>query len=256
MFDDIELENCPDKFAFNCKRYAIKCHECKANNKGKHLLYLPINKSITPHPVESKPKKKKTSYSRKGKAEEQKTINNSDILKRTIGSGSYVGDGDAYIELGPLGRVRVEHKTRFANRNIYNPTSTEILEGKNQGIKVWYIKNKSSLVNYNNFVVADYNLMAHIFKVIFTSDKLKIMKDTYLSHCYTLWYQPVINENYGPIDIQYFHTNIKRGMSLSKKQKNDLGYYIMFVAKTNYGKYCYLTSNLFEKLIKLYMELL
>lgn len=256
MFDDIELENCPDKFALNCKRYDIKCHECKANNKGKHLLYLPINKSITPHPVESKPKKKKTSYSRKGKAEEQKTINNSNILKRTIGSGSYVGDGDAYIKLGPLGKVRVEHKTRFSTQNLYNPSSAEIQEGKTQGIKIWYIKNKSSVNTYKSTVTVDYNLMANIFTVIFSSNKLKIMKDEFLNNCYTLWYMPKINENYGPIDIQYFYTNIKKGMSLSKKQKSSFNYYIMFVAKTCYGKYCYLRIDLFEKLIKLYLELL
>ena len=250
MFDNLELENCPDKFALNCKRYDIKCHECLANNKGKHLLYLPINKSIKDHPAKNKPKKSKTNYSRKGKAQEQKTIDNSDLLKRTIGSGSYVGDGDAYISLGSLNKVRVEHKTRFNNKNLFNPTSNELKEGFTQDIKVWYIVDGVKKHRPPR-IFCKYNLIMKLISRLFTSEKTRprnlIDKD-----CYQIY---IHQSKLPPIDLEFKYTTIKRGFGLSKVAQSYINFYRFVIAKTPYGKYCYLDFYLFEKLVKYYIEL-
>ena len=249
MFDNIELKNCPDKFALNCKRYEIKCHECKANGKGKYLLYLPIDKSIIEHPVKNEPKKKTTSYSRKGKTLEQKTITNSDVLIRTAASGSYVGDGDAYIALGNLGRVRVEHKTRFNNKNLYNPTSTELKEGLTQNIKVWYIRNNKST---DLKVFVNYNLLMCIITAIFLNKYFKIVKSGPTS--YTLYNKS--SESFLELfDVEYKYIEIKRGLGLKKDKQSFINLYKYIIAKTSYGTYCYMSSYLFEKLVKNYIEL-
>ena len=254
MFDDLNLTNCPDKFALNCKRYDIKCHECKANDKGKHLLYLPINKSIKDHPAKNEPKKKIVSYSRKGKAQEQKTINKSEVLERTIGSGSYVGDGDAYIPLLDIGRVRVEHKTRYNNKNLFNPTSTELKEGLNQNIKVWYIVNGSQPY-LEPQVFVKYNVIAKIIGKLFTHKDIRVQVNKDIKNSFVLHVFPK-SKLWKPIDLDYKYVIVKRGLKLSKKDSDYINFFRFIIAKTPYGKFCYLDLNLFEKLVKNYLKLI
>lgn len=251
MFDNIKLKNCPDKFALNCKRYEIKCHECKANEKGKYLLYLPINKSIKNHPANNKPKINKTSYSRKGKKDEQKTIDSSEVLQRTAASGSYVGDGDAFIPLGSLGKVRVEHKTRYNNKNLLGPTTKELKEGLNQNIKVWYIKDGTKSHSIKIFV--NYNFFSDIIKTIFTSLELKVKVDNQSLNSFFI----IPKGKYiSPTLFSFELTSINRGLGLNKKDSKKINFYTCVIARTSYGKFCYLSSDLFEKLITIYQELI
>lgn len=258
MFDYIELSNCPDKFALNCKRYNIKCHECLANNKGKHLLYLPINKSIKDHPAKNEPKKSKsTTYSRKGIRQEQKTIESSSVLKRTIGSGSYVGDGDAVVNLGDFGKIRVEHKTRYNDKNLYSPTSSELKEGLTQKIKIWYIANGKRPYSFP-YVFVNYNLLMKLIQVIFAHNKIIVKKDSYLDNTYTIGYKYVSKSSriFSPIDLAYNYIIIKRGLNPGVKNLKQINFYRFIVAKTPYGKFCYMDGNLFENLVKLYKEII
>lgn len=173
MFDDIELTNCPEEYALNCRNYEIKCHECKANSSGKYLQYNPINKNINEHPS-NKPTKKKgvASYSRKGRKAEKKMINDIPYLVSNYASGSIGGDGDAHINLTNFGRVRVEIKNRFTEGGNIYPSSKEYKESKTQNISIILIQQhyKSTM-----FAYVEFKLWIDIWRRI-TFDKDIIMK--------------------------------------------------------------------------------
>ena len=150
MFD-IELKNCPERYALNCKRYETHCHECKANGTSKYNKYLPIDKSMLPHPADVEQKKKSRqapSYARKGRSDEKKIIGKVWWLNSTVGSGMVSGDGDAYIDLEFLPRIRTEIKIRYTENGSKAPSKAEIKEGLTQGVSVWYIYHKAKRCTY------------------------------------------------------------------------------------------------------------
>ena len=177
MINSLELDNCPEEYALNCKGYEIKCHDCKANSTGKYLQYSPIDKSITTHPASIK-QKAKTNYSRRGKHLEKQFINKKDELSANYASGSIGGDGDATMDIPLYGPVRVEIKSRFKKYNSrYVPTLQEIREGKKDGVKVWIINNAcndyaSNILGQSiNSVFIDAYLLVNLICIISMYDK-------------------------------------------------------------------------------------
>lgn len=169
MFDEIELTNCPEEYALNCKNYEIKCHECKANTSGKYLQYNPIDKNINEHPASKSTKKKGVaSYSRKGRKEERKMIRDIPYLVSNYASGSIAGDGDAHINLENIGRVRVEIKNRFTeNGNIY-PSKKEYKESATQKVGIILIQHH---VSKNIYAYMNLKLFTTIWRTLLFGHK-------------------------------------------------------------------------------------
>ncbi len=161
MFEDLELKNCPEQFALNCRNYQINCYKCKGNDTSAYLLYKPINNSIGIHPSINIQKSKVQSYSSKGRQKERLLVKNISRLKATVASGIVNGNGDAYISLNNIGKVQVEIKTRFTNINNIKPTLKEFREGLTQNIQLFVIHNHKRNKNY---FYLDYILFVELWK--------------------------------------------------------------------------------------------
>lgn len=241
MFSDIELENCPELFAFNCKRFEIECHDCKANNSGKYLKYLPINKSIQNHPVNIKHKKKGVaSYSRKGRVNEFKIIDSKPYLTKTYASGSIGGDGDAKLHLAHINSVSVEIKTRYTDKGAVGPSKKEIIEGLSQRAQLWIIQHKvySSCYYYLTF-----DLFINIQKTIFMSS-IKCTT-SYTASKYTSF----LYEKYG-----YEHcvrSIVCKGM-YNKKISNDRFNMKIILIDNKIGQFVMMTEGVFDEIVSLY----
>jgi protein RecA len=182
----IDLENCPEVYALNCKRYEVACHKCKANGKGKNMQYIAIDKSLD---LEEHPAAKQTNkeierqrtaraYSRKGRVKEGKLILGCDFLHRTMASGSVSKDGDAYMYINDR-QIRVEIKVRFKDRftSSFTPTKKELVEGLQQGVKMWIIMSGSQKALVHRATYVDYRVFMDIYRVVFNSDKTLLKED-------------------------------------------------------------------------------
>lgn len=179
MFDDIELTDCPEEYALNCKNYEIKCHECKANSSGKYLQYNPIDKNINEHPYKPSNKKKGVaSYSRKGRTAEKKMIRDIPYLVSNYASGMIGGDGDAHIDLPDLGRIRVEIKNRFTKHGNIYPSAKEYREAATQKIQVIIIQHHPQNKMY---AYLDFKLWTTMWRRIIFDNNIKMSDNDY---CY------------------------------------------------------------------------
>lgn len=241
MFEDIELSNCPDKFALNCKNYQTKCFKCKANNKSGYLLYAPINNTIINHPASIVQKSKVQSYSSKGRAKEKALIASMDYLYSTKGSGSVLGDGDAYLLLNGIGKVRVEIKSRFTNKTNIKPTLKELREGKSQNINIFIISN---VTQNKNYFYINYKLFSEMWKVCI----LKSYK-----------FAPVFFERSCKNYFNYYITPYENEHFILLKISNEFRvpthYYEIFIIKTKAGYYVGMYENTFNTFIDLYQTL-
>lgn len=103
------MNKCPEEFYNNCLHACFKCNICKAGkgNSRSKLHYMPIDETISPHPItlESKPKQ---SFSKSGRNTERKVAK--DFIHTTINSGALLADGD--IKVGDLNLdVKKRHNT-------------------------------------------------------------------------------------------------------------------------------------------------
>ena len=240
FFDDINLVNCPESFALNCKNYETLCSNCKANKTGPYLKYSPINKSISNHPASIKQKSKSASFSRRGRQKEKNIINNNDFLTSTYASGSLAGDGDAFIELGSH-KIRVEIKTRFKDFDTrYTPTMKELKEGATQDIKIWYIGDESG---FNKFCYIDANLFTSFLRYAFLhNDSTIVGTGPYL-----------LKHLNNSIAIYTKKLLLKRGTR--PKIKMNLDVYFYYVTN-NLGTYVLCSSSNFENLLTIIRSLI
>jgi len=249
MFNELDLENCPEKFAFNCKRYEVECHNCKANNTGKYLKYIPIDKSIQNHPAGIKQKKKGVaSYSRKGRTNENKIINDKDYLTRTYASGMVGGDGDAKLNLLHMNSVSVEIKTRYTEKGGKGPTKAEVVEGLSQKAQVWIIQHKVKRCTYYYLT---FKLFVDIQRAIFMSPNIHCISiptvNDYMSYKYTM--APKYQK--GVIFYEhYVRSSMSRGM-YDKRFDDEYNLKINLI-RNPLGQFVMLTEGVFDEVVYLY----
>jgi len=253
MFDDIELTDCPEAYALNCKHYETKCHECKANSTGKYLQYSPIDKTLNAHPCHTKKKKGVTSYSRKGRKVEKKMVLTNPYLIPNYVSGALAGDGDAHIDLPNVGRVRVEIKCRFTKNGNRYPSAKEYRESKTQKIGIIMV-NQTQYMN-EIYAYINFRLFIRIWRTI-------------------LWHQDIKWETnkyqYGDIYKFYMLRGVKYGEQVPKEAfflgeavnsrtnifKDDMMRYSRCVVYRNdYGQYVMMHGDTLSNLIDLYKYL-
>lgn len=161
-------ENCPQSFFNNCLNRYEKCSRCKAADvNNSQLLYVPnkdspANLNYKMHPCyvlimhekvraksNCKSNKKNTAgykYRKLGLKKEQKVLEDNSIDK-VFGSGKYNEKGDGKLNLKGT-EYKIEHKTRFNNRNIYALSNAEWDKCFNQGIDIGFISSeKGTYVN-------------------------------------------------------------------------------------------------------------
>jgi len=249
MFNELDLENCPEKFAFNCKRYEIECHNCKANNNGKYLKYIPIDKSIQNHPAGIKQKKKGVaSYSRKGRSNELKIIKQKDYLNKTVASGSIAGDGDAKLILSLMNPVPVEIKTRYTDKGGQGPTRSEVVEGLNQNTQLWIIEHKINNCCYYYLI---FDLFVNIQKTIFMSSNINCIS-TYTDTGYTSYRYTVhqFGDKAGKI-YEHYIRDIKCKSMYNKKFKDSYNMKINLITNS-LGQFVMMPEGVFDELYTLY----
>lgn len=250
MFEDIELSNCPDNFALNCKNYQIKCFQCKGNNTSTYLLYKPINNSINNHPASIVQKSKSQSYSSKGRAKERFLITNISLLSPTKGSGVVLGDGDASLTLNGIGKIRVEIKSRFTSKTNIKPTSKELKEGRTQNINLFIIHN---VIQNRTYFYITYRLFSEIWKVYiekswkFVNVELPLEISEY-SQAYEV--TPYYNSptTWFKISNEFQFRNSKFGNKFYELNK-------LFIIKNKVGVYVGMHEATFNDLIDLYQNL-
>jgi hypothetical protein len=183
MFDNLNLLNCPEEFALNCKNYEVQCHKCKGNKTSKYLKYIPIDiYNNKEHPASVVQKSKLSSYSRQGRSNEKKLIDKSSLLNSTYASGMIGSDGDAFLELNHLKKVKVEIKSRFTSKTSISPTLKEYREAFNKNISIHLIYNK--YLN-KSFYFIDMKLFTVIWQsILLTNDIYKIEEYIHLLHSY------------------------------------------------------------------------
>lgn len=86
---------------------------------------------------------------------------------------------------------------------------------------------------------------------LFTSEKTR-PKNLTDKDCYQIY---IHKNKLPPIDLEFKYITIRRGLGLNKIDQKSINFFRFIIAKTPYGKYCYLDSYLFEKLVKYYIEL-
>ena len=251
MFNEIELSNCPDTYALNCKGYEVKCHKCKANASGKYLLYNPIDKTITPHPASIK-QKEGPNYSRRGRVVEKKLIEKKDYMNKTYASGSVAGDGDATIEIPHIGRVNTEIKTRFKDfGKRFTPTTAEIRKGKEQNIKVWYIHSADAQYGFNRVTTVAYvdaYLIGQIMDAIVMAKSTRLQNFEQIrkhAHCSSIFND---GKDFNIFNYQLSIYEIKRG---TKPPAGSCWYFTdrMTLLKTPVGDYVLMRVEKFEQLL-------
>lgn len=236
MFDEIELSNCPSVYALNCRHYQISCHKCKANNTGKYLQYTPINKDINNHPTSIKQKSSPVSNSKKGRTFEKKMIKDIPYLLSTYASGSIGGDGDAYIDLINIGRVRVEIKNRLSESGNIYPTAKEYRESAAQNIDIILVRH---VILRETYVYMTFKLFIKIWKTF-------IFHESIICHNYTY--------KYGELYDFYKTGLIPYGESMPK-----YNYYLLEEKNSpinvfkNYYKFKYETIVIYRKSIGQYV---
>lgn len=246
MFDDIELTDCPEKYALNCKRYMTECHNCKANSTGKYLKYSPINKSIDNHPINNKQKSRAPSYSRKGRVSEKKFISNYKYLTATYASGTIGGDGDAKLKLLDGSNVRVEIKTRYKEKGSIFPTSKEFKESKDQKVKVIYILNSST---GRDRVYVDFKFFIQIFQSIIGCFDIHTDSKYTSEGIYIRFWK---FRGYATSDTSQFTAFTLRGQKTSSKELNYEYTNNIDVYVNNHGHYASMEAQCFDELIDLY----
>lgn len=244
LFDEIKLGNCPDKFAFNCKNYEIKCHECKGNKTSKYLLYKPINHTITNHPAGIVQKTKVQSYSSKGKAKEKFLVNSLPMINSTRASGIIAGDGDAFIILNNIGKLRIEIKSKFTTGSCIKPTIKEFKEGITQNISIYLIHNN---IQKRNYFYIKYTVFIIIFK-------------TFIEKAYKFNFYNLDRTSVEIIPFKHSLTtffNIKDEFHIDNKKLGNKFYEIssLFILKNKVGIYIAMCESTFYDLIDLYQEL-
>lgn len=250
MFDEIVLKDCPEKFYLNCKNYETKCHNCKGNKTSKYLHYNPINKSIINHPSSIVQKTKAVSYSRQGKAKEQKLISELTIFKNNRGSGSINGDGDANITISNFGRLNTEIKCRFKETNNFLPTLQEFKESKNQNIKLIFIH---LVIPKKTYFYLDYKIFTKMWFAILGAPtinqlhRLNCKSDEFISYSYII--TRLKSEK------PYSHLfKIVNDLDF-KTSKFGILYYdesTIFLLKNKVGTYACMNEFTFKELIDLY----
>lgn len=249
MFSELELENCPEKFAFNCKRYEVECHNCKANNTGKYLKYIPINKSIQNHPAGIKQKKKGVaSYSRKGRTNENKIINDKDYLTKTYASGMIGGDGDAKLQLPYLNPVSVEIKTRYTDKGAKGPSKGEVIEGLSQNAKVWIIQHKTKHCTHY-YLTFDFFVLLQ--KAIFISPNITSTSE--LTPQGYSWFKYICAPEYqkGITFYEHYVKEVKcRGM-YKRNYEDEYGTKINII-RNSLGQFVIMTEDVFDEIVYLY----
>jgi hypothetical protein len=256
MFDKLTLTNCPEKFALNCKNYEINCHTCKGNSTSKYLLYKPIDNSIDNHPANIVQKSKVVSYASKGKSKERKLIKAIPFLNNTVASGAVAGDGDAYIILNNIGKLRVEIKCRFTSKTNIGPTLKEFREGGTQKIVVYLIHNVKQNKTY---FYLTYFLFVQIWSVYikqsfkhhcnFTDPptKEKMLYSNNACNCF----RPYKNSSLYWFNIVSEFVKFKNlGLGNSYYETDKL-----FILKNKAGVYVGCTEEVFTNLIDLYQSL-
>lgn len=245
-FEINELKNCPDNFAYNCKNYLIKCHECKGNLTSKYLQYRPINNTIINHPA-SIVQKSTNSFSKKGRVKEQKIIKESILLNSTRASGIINGDGDAYIYLSNIGKIKTEIKTRWTDPLNIKPTLKEFKEGISQDIKIFLIHNVKKLETY---YYIDYSLFVKVWAMI-------------IGYHYKL---NVCSVNRNPLNTRenYIECWVKKRGRLDFWIEPDHKVFkknfpcrdTLFLYKTKVGYYIATNETTFNELIELYQHII
>ena len=248
MFDDVYLTDCPEDYAFNCKNYEIKCHECKANSTGKYLQYRPINKAFNKHPCSLKKKSGATSYSRQGRrVEKSMTLKNPYLIPNYV-SGALVGDGDCHMDLTNLPRIRVEIKCRFtAKGNIY-PAAKEYREAKTQDISIIMVNQ----TQYLNTIYAYMNLKLFLtmWRTIICCEDVKWNSEDYLYGDIYMFYKHT-KDQYNLEKVSFFlgeecnsPTNIFKD--------NMMRYSRMVIYQNDFGQYVMMHSDTLSEFINLY----
>ena len=257
---ELNLTNCPEKYALNCKRYEVYCHECKANNKGKYLKYLPINKSIAVHPASTVQNNRDNknnknfnntiSFSTQGRKSEADFIKKCSYLTKTYASGSIAGDGDAYINLLGGKKIRVEIKTRFTNyKSRFVPTANELKKGLSAGVNAWIILNSV----YQSTIFIDYKSFTDVFREIVLHPYIlvselyegthlfgfRLTKDKWLKESFFFYWQYYkVNRGIKPRNLTFWELNSE-----------------FKVIENSYGKFVLAKERTFTKLINIYLEL-
>lgn len=113
---------------------------------------LPNGPKPQDHPCHKSNIKKKrkaddnyVNYCRQGKTLEKQILGQLSYLRLSYASGSIGNDGDAQLnveELEGLVNNRIEHKTRFNNKNTYGPTKGELDKGRKQKVGCYFITTK------------------------------------------------------------------------------------------------------------------
>jgi hypothetical protein len=254
MFDELTLTNCPEKFALNCKNYEIGCHNCKGNSTSKYLLYRPINNSINNHPANIVQKSKVVSYASKGKSKEKKLIKDISFLKSTIASGMVAGDGDAYILLNRIGKLRVEVKCRFTSEINIKPTLKEFREGNTQKISIYLIHNVKQNKTY-------FYLTYFLFVQLWST----YIKESFEQRCnfsiskleqIVFWVDDCHSFTAYKNDFVYWF-NVTNEFNFKNSKFGNTYYETdrLFFIKNNAGLYVACTEKVFKNLIDLYQSL-
>ena len=249
MFDDIELTNCPSEYALNCKNYEIKCHACKANNSGKYLQYKPINKDINNHPASVKQKSRPVSYSRKGRAAEKKMINNIPYLKSTYASGSVGGDGDAYIDLYNIGRIRVEIKNRFTEGGYKYPSAKEYRESATQGVGIILIQHH---VRQETYAYMTFKLFITIWRVLLFHPDIRNSDDKYQWGYVTRFYEKCGTNLQDNVGKACFFLGEEKNSPTNIFKDDMMRYSRCVVYRKPMGQYVMMHENTLTELIGLY----
>lgn len=219
-----------------------------ANGSTKFLQYRPIDKSITPHPASIVQPKKKSSYSRQGKAHERKIVTASDLIRAHYASGSVAGKGDAYWDIPMIGRVNIEIKTRFKNfigRCV--PTAAEIREGRNQSVQMWMISSKKPYEK--DVVFMEYKLWSKILMNFLLHPKVASLDLPDRSIKYAI-------NNGIPQSIYQHYEKVKRGVKPKFNHSNWQSVFNVSVIDTKYGKFAMANNDSFSKFMHVYTRLL
>lgn len=250
MFDEIELTNCPEKYALNCKNYETKCHECKANSKGKYLQYRPIINSINVHPCSIKKKKKGVSYSRKGRKEERKMIVDSNYLISNYISGALAGDGDAHINLTNIGKIRVEIKCRFTINGKKYPSAKEYRESKNQKVQIILV-NKTKFLN-EIFAYMNFKLFIKMWREILWHKNIKWVSSKYKFAEHYEFYKVRKKVPHYPIESSSFVLGEESKSPINIFKDPTIKYSRIIIYIRQEGQYVMMHQDTLNKLIDLY----
>lgn len=126
---------CPNEYYDNCRNAVYQCNLCKAGlgSLKSKLYYKPIDSLLATHPAEELTPVSSKSI-RTGFKEESKVV--SQWIRKTIKSGSVLGDGDVLV-----GDLHLDVKTRTTTKS-FTVRSDEYETGVKRNYDGWVVVNK------------------------------------------------------------------------------------------------------------------